>query len=178
MLKPLKNFFKLYSASFVLLFKRGNSMAKITLKSYIKSIHGRTGDLIWYNVKGNQYVRSYTHPCNPRTEAQQRNRATFAEAVKLWQCLSVEEKSLYNRMAEGKPHSGYNFFISLRMKGVTLKLPKRFHSGENSTGRMHATSMKAGSSVSPPLLLAAGSLYLRRVKRVLKKPPGGTAIAA
>ncbi|HQO39782.1 MAG TPA: hypothetical protein PK986_04870, partial [Spirochaetota bacterium] len=52
-------------------------MAKVILKSYLKSIHGRVGNLIYYNVHGNQYIRSYSVPYNPRTFKQQKNRRAF-----------------------------------------------------------------------------------------------------
>ena len=93
-------------------------MAKITLASYIKSIHGRIGNIIYYNVKGNQYARCWSMPRNPRTAEQQENRKTFANAVKLWQSMTPGEKDAYNIMAQGKPFSGYNLFISLYMKGL------------------------------------------------------------
>ncbi|NLV66263.1 MAG: hypothetical protein GXY14_01175 [Spirochaetes bacterium] len=93
-------------------------MAKVILKSYLKSIHGRVGNLIYYNVHGNQYIRSYSVPYNPRTFKQQKNRRAFRDAVMEWQSLAPHTKDTYRTMARGKPISGYNLFISLYMKGL------------------------------------------------------------
>jgi len=95
-------------------------MAKAKLKSYLKKLHGRSGNYIHYNVKGRQYVRSYAVPANPRTDAQQKNRCTFALAVRSWQELSPGHKLIYNRKAIKKSFSGYNLFISMMMKGQSL----------------------------------------------------------
>lgn len=151
-------------------------MAKVTLKSYIKSIHGRTGNVIYYNVKGHQYARAFSIPRNPRTVAQQRNRATFAEAVKLWQGLSPEEKSYYNLMAEGKPASGYNIFISMQMKGVTLKIIKQAPGVQIKVSLIPGSHLIRTTSVSPSPVLATGRIYIYPgtggCNPLFKKPPG------
>ena len=113
-------------------------MAKAELRSYLKELHGRAGNYIHYNVKGRQYVRSHAIPCNPRTQAQQKNRATFADAVKLWQELPPEERIIYNRKALRKPYSGYNLFISMQMKG------------ESTEGLNHSNMIKSEGRLFPP----------------------------
>ena len=150
-------------------------MAKIILHPSILSIHGRIGDIIFYNVCGFQYARSYTIPRNPRTEAQQKNRATFAEAVKLWQVLSKKEKSIYNRMAAEKPMNGYNLFISMTMKGVTsLSLLRGKGKGFSTVPSLILRITSVPVPLAPDFSLYNTSAGLR----VLKKPPGFTSIAA
>jgi hypothetical protein len=95
-------------------------MAKIKFKPPILSAHGRVGNVIFFNVKGCQYARSHSTPGNPRTEKQQKNRASMAEAVKLWQNLTQAEKAYCNHMARNRPLSGYNIFISMAKRGITL----------------------------------------------------------
>ena len=94
-------------------------MAKAKLSSYLKELHGRTGNYIYYYVKGRQLVRSYAVPRNPRTAAQQKNRCIFTEAVRSWQELSPEQKMFYNRKARNRAYTGYNLFISITMKSCT-----------------------------------------------------------
>lgn len=153
-------------------------MAKIVLKSYIKSLHGRIGNVIHYNVYGCQYARSYTIPRNPRTAEQQRNRHSFGEAVKLWQKLSPAEKNRYNRMAIGRALSGYNIFISLHMKGLTLRIIKSLQSGQVKGCRIKAPYRRAVTSVyhTSRFVTAPDYMYGRIIFR--KKPPGFTASAA
>jgi hypothetical protein len=127
-------------------------MAKIKFRAPVKSVHGRLGNVIYYNVKGHQYARIYTIPRNPRTVKQQKNRVDFGETVKHWQELPTREKSIYNRMALGKPVSGYNIFISMKMKGIDLILLKRIHKRQATDRLLPAISMRAGTSVSASLL--------------------------
>lgn len=93
-------------------------MAKVTFDPLIESVNGRLGNVVYCRLRGNFYIRAHCIPRNPRTASQQKNRSAFAEAVKLWRELPPEEKSEYNRIAKGKPLSGYNMFISVRMKGI------------------------------------------------------------
>ncbi len=53
----------------------------------------------------------FYEPTNPQTEAQQSNRATFADAVAAWQSLTTEQKAVYNTRAVGKNLFGYHLFI-------------------------------------------------------------------
>jgi hypothetical protein len=127
-------------------------MAKVVLASYIKSIHGRLGNVIFYNVKGNQYARAWSMPRNPRTAKQQKNRKTFAEAVKLWQSMSPGEKEAYNIMARGKPLSGYNLFISMYMKGYGIKIKFIIRAAETERAAVSAPSHLRVSSGTPPFI--------------------------
>jgi len=139
-------------------------MAKIRFKSYIKSAHGRMGNIIYYNVKGHQYARSYSIPRNPRTEAQQKNRESFAEAVKIWQSLTEKEKSRYNHMAAGKPLSGYNLFISMQMKGLISEEASREE-------LIYAPYTLRSTSVSPASPSTTASLHLHRSVKTPGIPP-------
>jgi len=157
-------------------------MAKVKFRSPIQSIHGRLGNVIFYNVNGNNYARSWSMPKNPRTEAQQKNRLNFAEAVKLWQGLTDTEKEKYNRMAAGKPLSGYNLFISMKMKNITPEVLKVSQRGLVKECYIYTTYIQAVTSVSAPEGLFLNKKYLRTGSEhsdtLLKKPPGGLSRAA
>ena len=147
-------------------------MAKIKLNSYIKSIHGRVGNIIYYNVKGCQYARSYSIPRNPGTAAQQKNRTTFARAVKQWQNLQSEEKAFYNHLAQNKPLSGYNIFISMQMNGITANMLKTSHGKQVKYNLIPAYYQRNNTSVIPFLLYASAMIYRHSGRPVHKKPPG------
>ncbi|PKL16225.1 MAG: hypothetical protein CVV49_17340 [Spirochaetae bacterium HGW-Spirochaetae-5] len=153
-------------------------MAKVKPASFINSIHGRIGNIIFYNVNGSQYARSYTIPANPRTEEQQNNRMRFADAVKLWQQLSDEEKSVFNTRAEGTPLSGYNLFISVTLKGITQET-------ETSAERIYiavklppAILQRADTSVIAGLYIPLSFNNHQLTVKSLKIPPGEPAKAA
>lgn len=92
-------------------------MATITLQPIISSISGRLGNLVFFSRYGKQYVRSYVIPGNPKSISQQRNRSSFANAVKSWQSLAPEEKEEWCSLAQGKGSTGYHYYLSMYMKG-------------------------------------------------------------
>ena len=153
-------------------------MAKIKFKSYIKSAHGRLGNLVYYNVRGRQYARAFSMPRNPRTEAQQRNRASFALAVRQWQKLPEGERARYNSMAKWQNRSGYNIFISMAMKGTTPAILKLINHTCKAVRLLPGYITPAGTSViyssysRHPYKNMAGPLPM------LKKPPGKQQAAA
>ena len=153
-------------------------MAKVILKSYIKSIHGRLNNTIYYNRNGCQYSRSYTPPANPETALQQRNRMSFAGAVKLWQSLPEKEKSVYNRIAEGKSPSGYNIFVSMKLKGLNLRILKQGFKREVKINLISDRRSVRSTSVYPSPRLRRGIVYLHRREVSGHKPPGLIPIAA
>ena len=147
-------------------------MAKVTFKSYIKSAHGRLGNVIYYNVKGCQYARSYSIPRNPRTAAQQQNRATFADAVRAWQELPQSGKFMYNKMAMGQKSSGYNIFISMRMKDVTPVMLKMIYRTAGTFRLLSGYTQRATTSVISSSPVAYPVTNDRGTPLILKKPPG------
>ena len=50
-------------------------------------------------------------PTNPRTPAQEANRAKFAAAMVAWQALTPEEKGVYNKRAKKRSMFGWGLFI-------------------------------------------------------------------
>jgi hypothetical protein len=70
--------------------------------------------LIASSWKGKEYIRAYTRPRNPKTRAQQEHRALFAEAVKAWKKLGIEERKALDRQAVGM--TGFNLFVSRYVK--------------------------------------------------------------
>jgi len=157
-------------------------MAKVKFRSPIQSIHGRIGNIIFYTVNGNNYARSWSIPKNPKTDAQQKNRVNFADAVKLWQELTDAEKAEYNRMAAGKPLSGYNLFISIKMKNISPEVLKVSQSGQVKECYIYTPYLQAVTSVSAPESMFLNKKYRLNVtdhrKHPLKKPPGRVIRAA
>jgi hypothetical protein len=147
-------------------------MGILTLPPEIKSIHGHIGSYVFYNAYGIQYVRSYTVPRNPRTELQQKTRNGLAGAVKLWQQLSEEEKSRYNRLAEGTALSGYNIFISMTLKSGKTVSEYAALSRLVRRSSIHDSYMICPSSV--PVRQKLNPACNRHFSNViaLKKPPG------
>ena len=82
----------------------------------IKSLHGRIGDTVYVFRKGKQHTRPYVIPRNPDTPAQRARRSVFADAVRAWKELSVEEKEGLNKEACRMKRSGYNLFIGRYMR--------------------------------------------------------------
>ncbi|NLV67068.1 MAG: hypothetical protein GXY14_05260 [Spirochaetes bacterium] len=127
-------------------------MAKVKLPSYIKSIHGKRGNIIYYNVRGIQYSRSWSMPENPRTPLQQQNRRNFSESVKLWQSLDPEEKKTYNDMAAPLGRKGYNLFISMQMDGP-VAASKAITCAKSAIISPITYPVKSKKNQSPPLSL-------------------------
>jgi hypothetical protein len=136
-------------------------MAKAKLCSYLKSLHGRERNFIYYTIKGRQYVRAYAVTHNPRSAAQQKNRTSFAEAVRTWQELSPEQKNFYNMKAEKKPYSGYNLFISISMKSGSF--PVLLNDKKDMIRDRYPFKASPGYINSVPLpylsVIAAGCVY-------------------
>lgn len=91
-------------------------MATATLNPLLKSVRGRIGSFVFYTRKNTQCIRTHVVPRNPDTVSQRNIRSSFAEAVKSWQALTVEERYKYTRRARGMNMSGYNLYISEYLK--------------------------------------------------------------
>ena len=125
-------------------------MAIAELNPAFVNLKGKIGNMVYYNSFGTLRVRSRTIPRNPKTPAQQANRRTFADAVKAWQVLSPEEKTMYNKRGLKNRLRGYNFFISEYIKGraSTVILV---------CSRQSASMQPRYTSVTAPLLQAYSS---------------------
>lgn len=55
-------------------------------------------------------MKFYT-PTNPRTSAQQANRAKFAAAMAAWGALTSDQKAVYNERAKKRQMFGWGLFI-------------------------------------------------------------------
>jgi hypothetical protein len=153
-------------------------MAKVKLKPGHKSLHGRLGNVIHYNVYGFQYARSYSIPRNHRTEMQQIHREAFAEKVKLWQQLPPDEKKIYNRIAVGKPLSGYNIFISNNLLGITHGRVMELYKDALAVTIISERYQPSVTSVPGSTIPDLDQIYLFKQRFIAKKPPGIAAAAA
>lgn len=95
----------------------GNTTAALDIFRSIdvrkKWINGK----VYYVVGNKQYARTHVIPTNPKTLAQQDNRAKFALAVVTWAGLPAEDKATFNDHATilQLKMSGYNLFVRLFM---------------------------------------------------------------
>lgn len=66
---------------------------------------------IW---KGQQYMRRWFRPSNPKTTGQQAQRSNMADAVSAWQGLYESVQTSWNEAARDvyPPISGFNYFVS------------------------------------------------------------------
>jgi hypothetical protein len=62
--------------------------------------------------KGENFLREYVIPHDPKTPAQMMQRNKFTEANDAWKALSPEEKQVYNERAKGTKMYGYQLFVS------------------------------------------------------------------
>ena len=74
--------------------------------------------IITYNRFGKTYIRKYFIPMNPRTRKQQVHRKMFRNAIHSWKNLSCKEKEYFNNLANGLDISGYNLFVSMKIKSL------------------------------------------------------------
>ncbi len=153
-------------------------MAKIIPAPGILSIHGRLGDAIFYNVKGNQYMRSYSIPFNPGTKLQQDGRTSFGKVSKLWKLLSAEEQSWYNLQAVGKPFTGFNLFVSMTLKGIKHEPISADQSELTGITFVYDSYMLRDTSVLLRQEITHADERMQGSEIILKKPPGELERAA
>ena len=60
---------------------------------------------------GDNFMREYTVPYDPKTPAQMRQRKLYADAYIAWKGLPSEIKDQYDILADGTKMSGYNLFV-------------------------------------------------------------------
>ncbi len=97
-------------------------MATATPNILINSISGKIGNVVFYMNRGRQCVRTHVIPRNPDTEAQRAVRRSFGDAVRSWQTMTEDERSVFNRKARYLNMSGYNLYISIYLKRLTRTL--------------------------------------------------------
>ncbi len=124
-------------------------MAKIRLSSYLVSVSGRMGNVVYFNRYGNEYARVHVNPSNPHTGQQRIVRHTFSDAVKSWQGLAGDERAVYNKKARKLPMSGYNLYISQYMK-QNLAASVKTSGGIIPDSQHQQGTQRAHPSVIPP----------------------------
>ncbi|MBI5001507.1 MAG: hypothetical protein HZB92_08315 [Euryarchaeota archaeon] len=82
--------------------------------SFLGTVSGRFGDMVFYESRGQQIVRIYRKPRNPRTKKQTRQRKAFADAVHGWKELSGSARAGYERRAMSRGCSGMNLYVKER----------------------------------------------------------------
>ena len=133
-------------------------MAIVILNPILRSLSGRIGNFVFYTRHSIQCVRIFVEPRNPRTACQQNNRGRFADAVRSWQSLPAYKQTQWNNNGSYKRRSGYNLFISHRMRFCGNDVPVT----KSSSVRFSFVL----SSDSPPFLIQY-TLYRRYTQPLL-----------
>lgn len=68
--------------------------------------------LIFKMLHGRAIALRYFHPRNPKSPAQNTNRARVRKAVARWQAATQETKDLWNAYAKQFRGTGYNAYLS------------------------------------------------------------------
>ena len=95
---------------------------------------GRLGSVVYVNSRYGQIARQYVPPRNPRTPAQQNNRASFATVSSRWRaltpaqrlawCLAAANKYATNASTGQKVSlNGFNYFVGTNARRAHLNLP-------------------------------------------------------
>ena len=97
-------------------------MALYELNPIFTSIRGSIGDLIFTSYRGKPVIRRKSTKKRMFNDAQRVSQGHFARAVALWKTLTLEEKSSWEEIANGKNITPYNAFISVNTKRVNQGL--------------------------------------------------------
>lgn len=93
-------------------------------------IRNKLGENVVFSMwKGRQYMRSYTKPSNPQTNAQTANRLHMEALVAYWQSHMAtvpEVKTMWNAAALSDLISGYNRFVK-GLRGFVISSPTLAH---------------------------------------------------
>jgi hypothetical protein len=80
-------------------------------KYVYQSVAPGLGNVEWDDTRTLQ-CRAHVVPTNPQTEAQQANRAKFAQALAAWQALSIEQRAAWQKIASRAGRRAYDIFMS------------------------------------------------------------------
>ena len=76
------------------------------------TLRGKLRDVVNCRRGATAYVRLRVTPANPRSEAQQEHRSTFAQAVAAWKELTDAEREEYRERARRQGRTGYNLYLA------------------------------------------------------------------
>ncbi len=80
-------------------------MATIKLGAALADIRGKVGGAIFSRNKGGAYMKAFTQPTNPRTNAQQERRALFGTLMSQWRNLSQAQRNSFINNAPNYPQT-------------------------------------------------------------------------
>lgn len=87
-------------------------MAKVTAPLLSMGARGQIGgSMVLAKWRGIDYARQYVKPANPRTEAQQANRARFALLREMHKLAPGPLRDPWDAFAKGRPFTGVNKFV-------------------------------------------------------------------
>ena len=95
-------------------------MAKM-LQGILGAVSGKVGGVVAASWKDKIYVRGYSIPANPNTEAQQAQRSSFARCVNFAKLLIGQVFNVYTDRFL-KNMSGFNYFISRNIAHFAIPL--------------------------------------------------------
>lgn len=79
-------------------------MALIKLTAIVDNISGKLNGTVFARNKGGHYMRSKSHPTNPRSLAQIAVRAAFGAISQLWRGLTSEQRNAWNQATADHPY--------------------------------------------------------------------------
>ncbi len=80
-------------------------MATIKLGAALADIRGKVGGAIFSRNKGGAYMKAFTQPTNPQTNAQQERRALFGTLMSQWRDLSQAQRNSFINNAPNYPQT-------------------------------------------------------------------------
>ena len=140
-------------------------MSKVQFLNGILS--GKLGGTVYAHNKAGYYVRQYSIPTNPATDAQMAARAVFTNALTGWHGLSDAEKSAWNTFATsnyaaflpktGVLYSGFNAFTALRTIAQNgSRLARSYTMDADNAGSPVELTFTEGSFTVPTVAPAMG----------------------
>ena len=94
--------------------KNGEVEAKLWVYQRVYKHHGNLPLAGNYGLQ----IRRHVIPFDPKTPEQLERRDRFRTAVQEWQTLPAVEKEEWKRLARSENRSGYNHFISYKMRAI------------------------------------------------------------
>ncbi len=79
---------------------------------------GKIANKVYYQVDGEERIRSYVIPIQPRTGNQQRWWSQFRRFIHVWQELTDAQKEPWNDLGEIFHMTGFNKYMSVNLKLV------------------------------------------------------------
>jgi len=126
-------------------------MAKVNGPLLSFGAKGQIGNAaVFANWRGIDYARQYVKPANPRTAAQQANRALFAFLREMYKRAPAVVRAPWDAFALGRPFTGVNKYVgeNVRILGPEASMLNMIHS-PGAAGGLPLVGMAAAAGAAP-----------------------------